>query len=238
MRLWKKSLRRKLKMSPSLNVKMQPLKITWELNSPMAVSGAETAMHLDDILAWAVMRDGELHNTPVDLPVVDLPLEKSGTYGVFKASCLDFTTVGSSFFFPLIKRFEFEDFCEDNGKVYKARKCNTEHGNKGRFKAFKINTVLQWKPTAEAYCVGDLERIKSLLSLVRGLGRLRRDGMGLIGSFEVVPCPSATTLWKKRNLPLISGEKPLKGYARIMGKCAPPYWKREEFEIIQTPLQN
>lgn len=217
-----------------------PIKIQWELIRPKACVN-DSPIHLDDLLAWAVV-DRERQAGRGDDPGLysaaqHLPLAKHETMGnVWMASMLTFEVRGPIFFMPMVKRFDLEQFVINNGLLY-TLKMQTINSAGGRFKAYDMRVPLQWCTSATAYCIGDREEIKKLLSRVSNLGKFGRHNLGLVKSFTIEEDPEAQDKWRYRALPLLDVNNVLPGYAAAWGRAWPPYWLRTDRQRIQVPCE-
>lgn len=100
----------------------------------------------------------------------------------------------------------------------------------GVYKAYQFFRSVQQKPVAVAYCIGDLEQIDTLLSGLKFVGPLRRQGWGEVSSYKIVEDEAALERWKIRPMPA-----PHKGYYRAMAGLRPPYWNRCTWQAAWLP---
>lgn len=218
---------------------MQPLKVTFIFASPVVMEN-EYPLHLDALLSWArVQEAGEqgLEN-PWKIGSEDLPLARAGEGDswVWQASKLVFTPKTPRELINMQRKSDpsayYADFDQNlwsNDKTPKPpekRKLPpTINTQSGQHRAYQYYVAYQWMEKAEAWCVGDADRVKSMLERLTHIGKRGRGGFGLISSVNVEPCQE-TDLWKLRVLP---GSVPgLDGieYAPVMSPPRAPYWDK------------
>lgn len=217
---------------------MQPFKVTFTFSAPVIID-SEYPIHLDGILAWAVMREAEeMQDENPWLRSEDLShiLERTkGDPWVWKCSRLIFTPKSDICFFNMIRRSEPERYLEDLGKYWQGKGKIDETSPLGiRENTFRINTrsgqqrgyqwlsVNQWMEKAEAWGVGDLEAVEHYLNYIKFIGKLGRNGHGRLKETIVEPSTEKDH-WRLRALPI--AEKGLKDtvYEPVYTTLNPPY---------------
>lgn len=216
---------------------MQALKITWTFTHPLVLSGG-FPLHFDALLAWARVQEAEELGEEYPWEAQeDLPLEE--THGVWKASKVSFDPLSQPEIFSMTRKFDLNALSLDMGRVYETRRAkNKFNAASGEFKAYDMRVSCQWMKKAEAWCVGDKDRIEELLRRVTHIGRLTRNGFGRVKTVSIESCPvEETENWRLRALPLGSGqEKPGEVYCPSQQTCRPPYWKKTNTEAVVCPL--
>lgn len=210
---------------------MRPLKITWRLATPVIAS--DDLLHLDGVLAWARAKRATEDGFPIEEVIEDLPLERETKDGewVWKASAIHFEPrcaplpmiYRRQISFPKIHAMQQEVGCFE----LKRRK----YENKAMYKNWQIPAAYMWVNKAEAWCIGDPDKVRELLADVPNLGKLARLDFGRVSTFEVEEHNEALEKWKFRNLPW-----PEAGYAPIQGCVRSPYWRRDHARTCWRPV--
>lgn len=220
---------------------MQPLKIVWELASPVA---ARTyPLHLDSLLAKVKVVRAEMMGG-YDNPYSEqdnLPLERVGE--VWKASQLVFTPLSEPFLLPFIRKASTVEFAADSGTRYEAGNKNKFTIGTGKYKAFDLRLQVQPMKQAVAWCIGDREQIEDLLQDITSLGKWHGKGQGKVKRNEhdlkvsVQDCPvDEVENWRLRALPQgcglhLSGAE----YVPVMAVCSPPYFDKSRQQVAVIP---
>ena len=124
----------------------------------------------------------------------------------------------------------------DDANIYYQKKNILFTPATGKFKAFDLRLQAGWCSEVNAWCIGDPDKVKHLLSRISSLGKLSRNNFGAIKDFSVNDDPAAEKLWQVRTLPLALDHPVQPGYARAMRVCAPPYWDKTRLEACQVPI--
>lgn len=225
---------------------MTPLRLTWELATPIACTGYP--IHLDDLVAFAktqiclrLAEHGDANATQGSIRrfAEDLPLDREtrGDESVWKASALipvddTLTSQGMRFWTRRTDPYDYADrFAQgdlsmrtkpDRLKPY-ALKIDTSRGLlKNCFKFYPVKHV----SALQAWCVGDAEEIAELLDPDAGsplawIGARGRSGLGRIKSFSMQEDSTATEMWCQRSMPW-----PYEGAVQMELAIKPPYWDR------------
>ena len=219
---------------------MVPLKITFTFGSPVVVD-SEYPIHLDALLAWARVQE----NIALGMANAwqfgdDLPLARAGegTDWVWQASRLLFTPKMGRQIVNMLREsspeqfyadFDEELWCNDKcpGKAGKGRKKPPViQTRSGQYRAYMYYVSTQWMERAEAWCVGDPARVREMLNRIESVGKMGRNGFGIIASVNVEEDQAAIELWRLRVLP--EGIDRLHGteYAPVMSPPRAPYWDK------------
>lgn len=225
----------------------EPLKVTFTFLSPV-VMDSEYPIYLDALLAFAVVQEAEeKHAVNAWSHGEELPLEKAGEGQdwVFKASRLVFTPAAHRELVNMQRRSSPETFYRDfdlglwgypgSSKAKTPPVINTMSG---QFRAYQYYVSTQWMEKACAWCVGDRERIMELLARLTHIGKMGRNGWGLLESVTVEVDEEAKTKWALRVLPK-SLDVAQSGvtYASVMSPPRAPYWNKvARVEMLEPVL--
>lgn len=227
---------------------MLPLRLTWELASPVACTGYP--IHLDDLVAFAKTQIGlrmaeqlgpDAQTGSIRRFAQTLPLERESRDGewVWKASALvpvdqDLgASRGMRFWTRRTDPFDYANRFDQGGLALRGKpgalkpyalKIDTARGllkNGYKFYSVKHVTAMQ------AWCIGDPDELAELLdpgqgSPVAWIGARGRSGLGRIKSFSMVEDPQAHQCWFKRSMPW-----PYDDAVPMELSVRPPYWDRE-----------
>lgn len=194
---------------------MTPIKLTWKLATPIAVSAYP--LHLDGLIAYAMAAEGRQNDFAAwdDNAKLQLPLELAtqGALECWKASVLLPTQPGEHsmrFWTRKSDPYDYAARLEAGQLDVKTKfplkpygiKFDTVRGTfKQMFKFFPVRNVKE----LQAWCVGDMDRIAELLAPEAGyvtyLGAKKRMGFGRIIDFQMEQDDSALQQWKGRVLP-------------------------------------
>lgn len=231
---------------------MTPLKVTFELCTPMVFGG--NPIHLDALAAYAMtQRELPFLEDPQESDYAkiyeDLPFDKHHQEGdwVFKASALiplDSPMAHSSRFYTL-----------RNNEMELAEKAGAGIIQYGKMKsgkelaphALKLDMIrgaqrnlLAYYPTTEvskmvAYCVADEEQLQEILidyGYIKHIGSRRRSGNGALQSITIEKCEASEVLWVNRvkPWPLVDDD------VQVSGATKAPYWSPENRQIAYCPV--
>lgn len=221
---------------------MQPFKVTFRFQSPV-VTDSEYPIHLDALIAWAVADEAESSGSPTaweDADDLSFALDNAENENgkVWKASRLIFTPQTERVLMNMIRKSNPEKIMEDYdaGRFEHSRKVNVINTNSGQYRAYQMLIAHQWMEKAEAWGVGDIETVKDLLTRLKSVGKMGRNGFGLISSIEVEECTNAAIQWRLRVLPVdmdgVPGITYTPGYHCL---CA-PYWRKTSQVVAQEPV--
>lgn len=217
---------------------LTPFRVEWTLGAPIVVPAMP--MHLDDLLAWASVDEMQRQGDPDALTAKDdLPLEKffTATDWVWRGSRLEMEPASEMMMIPWIRRTDLNQMAKDQGRVYAARLDVVNLGS-GSLKAFANCFQAQWVKHIVAYGVGDIERVRDLLSRVSHLGKWRRNGWGKVASCRVIEDTAGSTNWANRVVPLDAPAGLLAGvdFVSVTHPLRPPYWDRGSAVVSKEPL--
>lgn len=232
-----------------------PLKITFRLNTPVVATGYP--IHLDAIVAYAVTRReigsvdfGDVNDMTIRELSARLPLascnHESGM--VWKASALVCNQPGGQSVRMWTRKTNPYDYAErvmsgqteistrtrnllEKGEKYVGA-IDTQRGLlKNQFEFYSVKEM----PTLEAWCVGDIDELESLLApeagLITHIGKRGRAGHGRVVSVVIEPCDEAELLWKNRVLPWRESDD----YEPLVAAIRPPYWAIENRVLGYCP---
>ena len=210
---------------------MKPLKVTFTFTSPL-VTDSEYPVHLDALLAWAEADEAEAFGQENPWELAEdlshlLDNEGEGENLVWKASMLRFTPASEKLPINMIRKTDPEEYLQDldRGAFKPKRSLTRVDTRSGQQRAYQLYMLCQWIEKAEAWGVGDIDLVKDRLARLHNVGKLARNGFGLIKEIIVEPCAEAADLWQVRVLP--KGSAGAKGfaYAPVLHCLRAPYWK-------------
>ena len=215
---------------------MEGFVVSWRLSTPMAVP--ERPIHLDALLASARVDEYLRRGVALEKALAaqeELPLERAiapdGQW-VWKASQLLCRPASPPINVQMTRRVDADRLAADSGRVFTSRRQAVSIGT-GPFRNYDMRLPVQWQEGIEAYGVGDIAAVHTLLQTITSLGRLRRNGWGKIASFDVTPLPGPSAdEWKKRSLPPSLFAEALPAHQPSHGTCRPPYWDRAKWNEI------
>lgn len=221
---------------------MQPFKVTFTFQSPV-VTDSEYPIHLDALAAWAVSDEAEAAWSKTAWADADdlsfaLDSESNENGQVWKASRLIFTPQTERVMMNMIRKSKPETIMEDYdaGRFTHPRQVNSINTNSGQYRAYQMFVAHQWMEKAEAWGVGDIDVVAELLSRLKNVGKMGRNGFGLIASIEVMPCAEAEVQWRLRVLPNGMDGVPGVDYAPGHHCLRAPYWNKENQVVAQEPI--
>lgn len=203
-----------------------PLRIQWQLAT--AWCPPPLGFHLDGLIAWAMVKEAEEQGTffeNYDAVLDHLPFDKhqSPAGWVWKASFIRPTEVlGSERRYMTTKTAVAEMAERMNDGRIAGKALSSIDTVRGPFKNDAFWYTVEHAPACVAYCIGDPERITTLLDHVSHLGKRARLDHGRVSSFTVDEDPNAHRLWRNRYMP-----EPENGHQPVMGRLRPPYWMGE-----------
>lgn len=221
---------------------MTPFKVTIRFRSPVVIE-SEYPIHLDALIAWAVVKDLELagHDSPWaagdDLSSC-LACAENEEGKVWKASRLMFTPNRERVMINMIRKSDPETFLSDQTAGYfeHGRKISGIDTRSGQYRAYQMLVPYQWMDKAEAWGVGDLDEVRSHLSQLSNIGKMGRNGFGLIESVEVKADPEAEDKWRLRVLPPgLEGAVGVE-YAPAFHCLQAPYWRKTSRVMAMEPV--
>lgn len=222
---------------------MQALEVTFTLTSPVVLD-SDYPTHLDGLLASCVSEEAQQFGS--DSPWEDaedlshlLERSESDANGgwVWKASALRFKPATERFFTSIVRRCEPEAFMQamDSGLLNMRKPRNYVSGSSGHQKAYFLLHPYQWMEKATAWCVGDAMEVQAALQRVRFLGKMGRNGFGVVDSVAVEPSTEAEA-WRRRFLPEgLDGESGIQ-YVAATRRLQAPYWRKTGMLGAKVPV--
>lgn len=227
---------------------MVPLRIRFELASPLAAfdkrptyfDGLLSGIYGEELLARAP-------NDQVDDPLrealelgrfldfVDVDVER-----VWKASRLIPAWSGPLHWWTMTRKTDplIYKWGQDVGLI-KSNRSSVDLFS-GQERNFFWYLPIRRASHVDAWCVGDKERLQSLLSSVRAIGKHRNNGFGVVSAVHVEEDETAAVKWRWRPLP-DAGEAdklqdPAVEYANSFEAIRPPYWDTLARKNCRVPL--
>lgn len=214
---------------------MQPLCVTFQFAN--LVSTSDQPLHLDGLLAWSSVeqarRAGE---TDLAAAAARLPLAREGEPAVWCASALEFSYRSPPAFRTLVRKTDVDDYADaiTKGRIKLAKSRDQIPTGSGRYRNYLVSYTVRQADHAKAWCIGDADAVRDLLSEVRHVGRLGRMGYGLITAVSVEPDERAARMWKLRHLPWQED-----GYLLCIGNFRAPYWDKTTMtEVFSPPVRH
>lgn len=204
---------------------MQPLQVTFEIDTPMRAP--EEPIHLDALLAWAAVEEAG-----GDIAAQErLPLEryeaKDGQWVWCASRVIPRVLFRDQM--PAIRAFRPADWARAKGEVFQGGPNKVSPGT-GPYKAYQFSIPTIQVDFARAWCIGDPHRVVDLLDRVSHLGKLRRLGCGRVRTVRVEKDPLAEERWKLRTMPDAQ-----EGYRQAHMTLRPPYWDRRARALAWEP---
>ena len=210
---------------------MRPFRVTMRLATPVVLP--ELPTHLDGLLSWARVQEaddaGELD--PISFQH-DLPLERygEGDEWCFKASWIDLHLLSDRRHLHYIRKSDVGEFHDAwEAGLFGKRKPHFDAA-RGATKAYSLVVYEGVADTAIAEGIGDIDRVRDLLSRVGNFGKLRHRGRGRVESCTVEEIQQAT--WTRRHLPVTYAGPESATYAKALMNMRAPYWERAASEVL------
>ncbi len=227
---------------------MSPFKVTFRFRAPV-VMDSEYPIHLDALLAWCVMDEAESMGESNPWVIADDLSEllartgdSDGQDWCWQASRLRFTASTGRTAMNMLRKTDPVSFLEDfdKGRYMAPRGPNgtvsSVDTNSGQYRGYQMFIQYQWMEKAIAYGVGDIDLVRQLLSRLAGVGKLVRNGFGLLASMEVESCEEAVDLWRDRVLPNGMAGLPGIAYVPSLNCLRPPYWRKADRIMAMDPV--
>lgn len=220
---------------------MSPIKVTFRFRSPV-VRDTEYPIHLDGLLAWCVMDAATASGN--DDPWADaddlasvLGVESGAGGWVWQASALHFTPQSERFMASFVRRADPVAYMAgmDRQAIRMRQPRSVLVTSSGQDRAYHVMYPYQWMERCEAWCVGDADKIRDLLTRLSGIGKMTRNGYGAIESFDVECDDDAEWRWRIRALPLGVPMAESVEYAPAIQCLRPPYWRKLERVPVMEP---
>lgn len=212
---------------------MKGYRVDFTLSGVMVVP--DNPIHFDALLAWASVEQGMQEGISMEEAHERLPLarEEQGGAWAWKASQLTIQARKNGFM-TTSRRMDPTEIVNalDEGRFVGLERSDSWAGKTGTgvYKSYLLKHPLQWAEQAQAWFVGDKDKVAALLADVTNLGKLARLGMGKITQITITEDDAALERWQWRNLPWHKD-----GFRKAMVCCRPPYWKRENAQVGWVP---
>ena len=220
---------------------MAPLKVTITFRSPL-IQHNDNPIHLDALLAWCLSNEAEEcdDDNPWDadnqlVSVLEKAYAPNGDW-VWKASRLVFTPLSGVAFINQTRRTDATEYLDAKDKGVLLMGPETLRTDRGNQKSYQFLVGYQWMAKAEAWCVGDADAVIDLMSRLRGVGKMVRNGYGLIQNFTIDLREEAADKWRLRALPIEMDGVDGVTYYPVQQCLRPPYWRKECQIITREPL--
>ena len=222
---------------------MSPLRVTWEFSTPV-VRDSEHPIYLDALLAWAVADEAESfgHDDPWGAAAnlagaLGRAHADSGEW-VWQASEVVFEPATERFISAAVRRSDPEIYLDaiDRGLINQRFPRGVIRTNTGHERGYQLFWTYQWVAKACAWCVGDREGVTELLGRLSAIGKLTRNGFGVVKRFSVDVDDNAENLWRRRVLPEgIAGAAGVE-YCSVQSCLRAPYWRKTAQVFAKVPL--
>jgi len=222
---------------------MQPLQITFELATPVVIE-SEHPIHFDGVLASCVAQEAveSGSRTPwQDADDLSKLLESTSANErgewVWKASRVLFEPASERFMQSMVRRAEPETFmgAQAEGFLNVRSPRSVFVTTEGAGRAYYLFHNYQWMRRATAWCIGDAVEIMNSLKRVQSLGKLARNGYGVVRAIQVSECED-NGQWRNRFLPLEQAGAAGVAYITGLRRLQAPYWKKEAMTEVLVPL--
>lgn len=221
---------------------MIPFKVTFNFQSPLVVE-SEYPIHLDALIAWAVVHEAE--SAGIESPwdagndlshLLDSAENEHGK--VWKASRLVFTPLRERILMNMIRMSNPETFLHDleRGHFQHKRTISGINTRSGQYRAYQMFVPYQWMEKAEAWGIGDIEEIRYHLSLLKNIGKMGRNGFGVIRNISIEEDNDVAEKWRLRVLPLGLQGLDTITYEPSFHCLQPPYWKKTNRVSALEPI--
>lgn len=213
---------------------MIPLRLELSLTTPWCPT--QQGLHLDGLIAWAMTQEAEIEGRPFtyDEILADLPFQQYvGEFGaVWMASLvIPAEVMGTERRYLTSKTAGTELMERSLAGQIEGRPVNTVDTVRGLYKNDALWYTIQDVRRCDAWCVGDPDRIASLIDHITHLGRRGRLDHGRVEHIGLHEDPEALERWKLRYMP-----EPIEGYAPVIARLKPPYWMGEGTTTCWRPV--
>lgn len=210
---------------------MKPIRITFQFANLVSVS--DSPLHLDGLLAWVAVEQARQNDeADLDRAAVSLPLARSGKPEVWCASALQFDYVSPPSFRTLVRKTDVEDYAAavTQGRISLSRPRDQLPVGSGPLRNYLVSYSVRQAASASAWCIGDIDAVRTLLTEIKHVGRFGRMGFGLVVGTTVEHDADAMTKWKLRHLPWQE-----EGYIPCIGNFQAPYWDKTTMTEVYAP---
>jgi len=222
---------------------VEPLKVTFRFCTPL-VQNSEYPIYLDALLAWCLADRQEAAgsaNPWLEADDLSTCLERAispqGEW-VWKASALLFTPAGERFMMNMVRRCDPLLYLEgmDGGRIDMKRRRSFIHSGTGQERAYQFLMPYQWMEKGEAWCIGNRMALAALFARLPAIGKMARNGFGLLRDVVITPAAEAQMRWKLRVLPQGMAGADGVTYLPSLQCLRAPYWKKINRIMAQEPL--
>jgi CRISPR type IV-associated protein Csf3 len=221
---------------------MEALKVTFTFTSPV-VRESEYPIHLDALAAWCIVDEAESFGADNawaagdDLSHIFGKAEAPDGQWVWQASCLHFTPASERALINMIRKCDPLRYMAgyDRGVIDGRSRKHITSGS-GQERAYQFFAPYQWFARAEAWCLADRDALEDLLGRLRSIGKMGRNGFGLIKDVVIESDDMANEQWKVRTLPLSMSGAPNATYTPTLQCLHAPYWKKTNRVLANEPL--
>lgn len=215
---------------------MRGLRITAHLSTPVATLSQDGRVHLDSVLAYAVMRPIE-HTLPPSrqsVQVIEIPALKClwrDEAGRPLWACSDLIPVS-----PAMQSIEYghRRYPADRAHLSKKPSANTAAG---QFKEGRRQMLVTSAPVWEAVAIGKRDDVQALLDTISHIGG-RSVNYGRVIRWEVTIDDAVTErdVINRRSVPEAAG---LEHSGKLNSFCGwtPPYWYHPWYTACMEPEQ-
>lgn len=222
---------------------MLPLKVTFQFGTPV-VREDEHPIHFDGLLASCVAQEAEQFGSPTAWEDADdlshllerTEADSTGAW-VWKASQLVFDPASERFSASMVRRSEPEAFmhAQDSGLMAMRKLRSYMNTGSGPERSYFLLHSYQWMNSATAWCVGDPVEIQNALRFVQHLGKMSRNGFGMVTKIDVV-VTDASDNWMNRFMPANHSACDQFKYIPATRRLKAPYWKKDNMAEVMMPI--
>jgi len=215
-------------------MKIEPFHVRFVIGTAMRLP--THGIPLDSLLAFAAVEEAtEMgHDTPLDA-IHDLGLERyvadDGRW-CHKASVLTLAAAQDTYNAQMTRPALVREYAGalDAGLI--SGRMDILSLGTGRYKAYLFSHPMGTCASAEAWGVGNVERVRALASRIRSIGKLSRLGAGIVISQQIDLDDSAHTRWRNRAIPATN---PVPGSALMQCGYQAPYWDTRLHGMCAVP---
>lgn len=222
---------------------MNSLEVTFTLATPVVIE-SEHPVHFDGLLASCVAQEAQEFGSATawaDADDLSHLLERTDADAngewVWKASQLVYEPASEKFLTSIVRRCEPEAFmqAQSSGLLAMRRQRSYLSSAAGPERGYFLNHTYQWMRSAKAWCIGDPVEIQAALQRVLHLGKMGRNGYGMVSGITVDVVPDAG-LWRRRFMPSGHAIDVSKGYIPGLRRLHAPYWLKSDVTQVQMPI--
>jgi CRISPR type IV-associated protein Csf3 len=196
-------------------------------STPLVVP--ERPIHLDSIIAALMVEDACAKNEDDPLQAQNrLPFDRhtQGGEWVWKASCFIGQVACEFDVQAMTRRTNLCDMENDRHDIISNFRIAEVTMGTGQLKQYDMRFAVQFYHSLSAWFVGDIHQVRAILTNLRHIGKIRRNGFGKISRINVVEDPHAEDNWRQRTLPAAMKEITSADHKLAYCTVRPPYWDR------------